>query len=100
MTSEERLAATTKKLEAFEHQKLLQDNQNQKKQKQLEVRRVFLIGKLFIEHFPIVLELMPGKTSEDDTLNFKPLDDFMKALSEFLQAYQSMEDAIIRSRQN
>lgn len=99
MTIEEKLARARKKEEQYEHRKILQDNRSQDDKSRTDFRRKILIGEMFIRHFPIALEFTPGKTSNEDALNLKPLDDFMEALSECQQVFQAMEDAIIQSRQ-
>ncbi len=52
------------------------------------------IGDLFCKHFPIALEITPGRSTEEDRLNFECLDHFMEALAKCQECYQETEDAL------
>ncbi len=94
MTVEERTAIAKKKVERYEHQQLLQANRNKEAKSKMELRRKVLIGEMFIKHFPIALQFTPGKSSNEDSQIFKPLDDYMESLAESQHAYQKMEDIL------
>lgn len=94
MTVDERTAIAKKKVEQYEHQRLLQANRNKEAKSQMELRRKILIGEMFIKHFPIALQFTPGKSSNEDSQIFKPLDDYMELLAESQQSYQKMEDVL------
>ncbi len=94
MTVDERTAIAKKKVEQYEHQRLLQANRNKEAKSQMELRRKILIGEMFIKHFPIALQFTPGKSSNEDSQIFKPLDDYMESLAESRQSYQKMEDVL------
>lgn len=96
MTVEERTAIVQKKLEQHEHQQLLRKNHDKEAESKIELRRKILIGEMFIKHFPIALQFIPGKSSYEDNQIFKPLDDYMEILAECQQSYQKMEDALIQ----
>lgn len=96
MTVEERLANAMKKVEQYEHQQLLQKKRNKEVEAKIELRRKILIGEMFIKHFPIALEFTPGKTSDEDSQIFEPLDEYMETLAECQQAFQNMEEALIQ----
>lgn len=98
MTVEERIAKVQKKVEQYEHKQLLRENQNKEAESKIELRRKILIGEMFIKHFPIALQFIPGRTSDENNQIFKPLDDYMEALAECQQSYQKMEDALIRQQ--
>lgn len=98
MTVEERNAEVQKKIDQYEHKKLLRENQNKEAESKIELRRKILIGEMFIKHFPIALQFTPGRTSDENKQIFKPLDDYMEALAECQQSYQKMEDALIRQQ--
>lgn len=98
MTVEERIAKAQKKVEQYEHKQLLRENQNKEAESKIELRRKILIGEMFIKHFPIALQFIPGRTSDENNQIFKPLDDYMEALAECQQSYQKMEDALIRQQ--
>ncbi len=94
MTAEERATIAQKKVERYEHQQHLQANRNKEAKSKIEVRRKILIGEMFIKHFPIALQFTPGKSSNEDSQIFKPLDDYMESLAESQHAYQKMEDIL------
>lgn len=78
---EERLARARKREEQLEQRNILVENQAREAKKKLDSRRLFIIGELFCKHFPIALEITPGRSTEEDHLNFEPLDNFMEALA-------------------
>ena len=96
MNSEEKLTTARKKIAQYEHQRILQENRNKDSKAKIEIRRKILIGEMFIKHFPIALEFTPGKSSDDDTQIFKPLDDFMESLAVCQQSFQKMEEALLK----
>lgn len=98
MTVEERNAMVQRKVEQYEHQQLLRDNRSKEAESKIELRRKILIGEMFIKHFPIALQFTPGRSSDENNQIFKPLDDYMEALAECQQSYQSMEDALMRQQ--
>jgi len=69
------------KLEQLERRKLLQDKKKQQENKQLNERRKFIVGKIFLDAFPEYLQLMPQKDSEDNEREFAPLKNFLTALA-------------------
>ena len=94
MTVDERLAQTRKKVEQAEHRQTLRDNwEKDAKEKEL-VRRKFMVGEMFVKHFPIVLEIAPNGLSKE---SLEPLDNFMEALAECQRRYQDLEDSVLRS---
>ena len=96
MTGEEMLTEALKKVEQYEHQQLLQKNRNKEAESKIELRRKILIGEMFIEHFPIALQFTPGRTSDEDSQIFEPLDEYMETLAECQQSFQKMEEALIQ----
>lgn len=98
MTVEERNAMVQRKVEQYEHQQLLRDNRSKEAEAKIELRRKILIGEMFIKHFPIALQFTPGRSSDENNQIFKPLDDYLEALAECQQSYQSMEDALMRQQ--
>ena len=64
----------------------------------LDNRRLFIIGELFCKHFPIALEITPGRSTEEDRLNFEYLDNFIEALARCQQCYQEIEDSLIEKQ--
>lgn len=95
MSVEERLALVKEKERQLKQQKVLTENQAREAKKKLDNRRLFIIGELFCKHFPIALEITPGRSVEEDSLNFEYLDNFMEALAKCQQCYQEIEDALI-----
>lgn len=98
MTVEERNAMVQRKVEHYEHQQLLRENRSKEAESKIELRRKILVGEMFIKHFPIALQFTPGRSSDENNQIFKPLDDYMEALAECQQSYQSMEDALMRQQ--
>ncbi|MBD5523847.1 MAG: hypothetical protein HDR04_05405 [Lachnospiraceae bacterium] len=96
MTVEERAAKVQRKVEQYDHQRLLQENRNKEAESKIELRRKILIGEMFIKHFPIALKFTPGKSSDENSRIFKPLDDYMELLAECQQSFQKMEEALIQ----
>lgn len=96
MTGEERLTKALKKVEQHEHQQLLQNNRNKEVESKIELRRKILVGEMFIKHFPIALQFTPGRTSDEDSQIFEPLDEYMKTLAECQQSFQKMEEALLQ----
>lgn len=94
MTIEERLAKANEKERQYTHQKILRDNRRKMDKSKIDLRRKILVGEIFIKHFPVALEFVPGKSSEDDAKIFEPLDDFMESLSQCQQSYQAIEDKL------
>lgn len=92
---EERLAQVKKKDEQLRQQKILTENQAREAKKKLDNRRLFIIGELFCKHFPIAQEIVPGRSTEEDRLNFEHLDQFMEALSKCQQCYQKLEESLL-----
>ena len=95
---EERLARARKREEQLEQRNILGENQARETKKKLDSRRLFIIGELFCKHFPIALEITPGRSTEEDHLNFEPLDNFMEALAKCQECYQEMEDALLENQ--
>jgi len=93
ITPEERLAQALKKEEQAKHRNILHENQEKEAKRKADARRKYIVADLFCKHFPIALEITPGKSVEEDKLNFKPLDDFMEALAKCLECYQKLEDS-------
>ena len=96
MTVEEKAAIAHRKVEQYEHQRLLQENRNKEAESKIVLRRKILIGEMFIKHFPIALQFTPGKSSNENSQIFKPLDDYMKSIAECQQSFQKMEEALIQ----
>ena len=94
MTGEEKMTIAQKKVERNEHRQLLQANRNKEAKSKMEHRRKVLIGEMFIKYFPVALQFTPGKSSDEDSQIFKPLDDYIKSLAESQHAYQKMEDIL------
>lgn len=94
MTIEEKMTRTQKKIEQFEHQKILQENRIKEAKTKIDFRRKILVGEMFINHFPIAMEFTPGNSSDEDTKIFEPLDHFMESLSKCLQSFHAMEDTL------
>lgn len=92
---EERLAQVKKKDEQLRQQKILTENQAREAKKKLDNRRLFIIGELFCKHFPIAQEITPGKSAEEDRINFEHLDQFMEALAKCQECYQKLEDSLL-----
>lgn len=95
MTVEEKLAIAQKKISHYEHQKILQENRSKDAQTKSELRRKILVGEMFIKHFPIAMEFIPGKSSEENERIFEPLDEFMEALSKCQQSFQKIENSLL-----
>lgn len=95
---EERLARARKREEQLEQRNILVENQAREAKKKLDSRRLFIIGELFCKHFPIALEITPGRSTEEDHLNFEPLDNFMEALAKCQECCQEMEDALLENQ--
>lgn len=95
MTTEERLARAKKKAEQEENFRLLTENRDQAAKHAKDERRKFIVGDLFCKHFPIAQEITPGRSTEEDRLNFELLDNFMEALAKCQECYQEMEDALL-----
>ena len=74
------------------------ENQAREAKKKLDSRRLFIIGELFCKHFPIALEITPGRSTEEDRLNFEYLDNFIEALARCQQCYQEIEDSLIEKQ--
>lgn len=97
MMYNEKFATALEKIEQHEHKQILQQNRKRYVNEKMDLRRKILVGELFINHFPIALEFTPGKSPDEDAHIFKPLDDFIEALSECQQSYQIIEDALLSS---
>ena len=92
---EERLSKAVKKNEQLKQQRVLAENQAREAKRKTDDRRLFIVGKLFCKHFPIALEITPGRSVEEDRINFECLDNFMEALANCQKCYQEIEDALI-----
>lgn len=97
MSTEERLVQALKKEEQLKQREILTENRTREAKKKLDNRRLFVIGEMFCRHFPIAREITPGRSDEEDRLNFEHLDNFMEALAKCQQCYQEMEDALIEN---
>ena len=95
---EERLARARKREKQLEQRNILVENQARETKKKLDSRRLFIIGELFCKHFPIALEITPGRSTEEDRLNFEYLDNFIEALARCQQCYQEIEDSLIEKQ--
>ena len=95
---EERLARAKKREEQLEQRNILVENQAREAKKKLDSRRLFIIGELLCKHFPIALEITPGRSTEEDRLNFEYLDNFIEALARCQQCYQEIEDSLIEKQ--
>ncbi len=94
MNVEERLARAIKKTEQLKQQKILTENREREAKKRSDTRRSIIIGELFCKHFPIAQEIVPGRSVEEDRLNFECLDNFIEALAKCKQCYQEFEDTL------
>lgn len=92
---EERLAQVRKREDQLKKREILAENQAREAKKKSDDRRLFIIGKLFCKHFPIALEITPGRSVEEERLNFERLDNFIEALAKCQQCYLEMEDALL-----
>ena len=97
---EERLAQARKREEQLEQRNILVENQAREAKKKSDNRRLFIVGELFCKHFPIAQEITPGRSAEEDHLNFEYLDQFMEVLAKCQQCYQKLEDALIENDNN
>ena len=94
MTVDERLAQAKKKAEQAEHRQILRDNREKDAKEKELMRRNFIVGEMFVNRFPIVLEIAPNALSKE---SLEPLDKFMEALSECQRRYQDLEDSVLPS---
>ncbi len=95
MTTTDRLAQAKKQVEQSKRRRILEENRARESQRKMDDRRKYIIGDLFCKHFPIALEITPGRSTEEDRLNFEYLDHFMEALVKCQECYQEMEDALV-----
>ena len=98
MTSEERLVQAKKKAEQAKHRRILAENRDQLEKHAKDDRRKYIVGDLFCKHFPIAMEIAPGRSAEEDHLNFERLNHFMEALAKCLECYQEMEDSLVETQ--
>lgn len=94
MTTADRLAQAKKQVEQAKHRRILEENRARESQHKTDDRRKYIIGDLFCKHFPIALEITPGRSTEEDHLNFEPLDNFMEALAMCQECYQELEESL------
>lgn len=94
MTTADRLAQAKKQVEQAKHRRILEENRVRESQRKTDDRRKYIIGDLFCKHFPIALEITPGRSTEEDHLNFEPLDKFMEALAMCQECYQELEESL------
>lgn len=92
---ENRLEQVIKKEDQRRQREILVENQASEVRRRLDSRRFFIVGQLFCKHFPIALEIVPGKTVEEDRLNFEGLDNLMEAMEKCLECYQEIENALL-----
>ena len=97
---EERLAQVKEKDEQRKQRNILAENQAREAKKKSDNRRLLIVGELFCKHFPIAQEITPGRSAEEDHLNFEYLDQFMEVLAKCQQCYQKLEDALIENDNN
>lgn len=98
MTTIDRLTQVKRQVEQTKHRRILEENRVRDSQRKTDDRRKYIIGTLFCKHFPIALEIPPGSSTEEDRLNFEPLDNFMEALAKCQECYQEMEDALLENQ--
>ena len=94
MTTADRLAQAKKQVEQAKHRRILEENRARESQRKTDDRRKYIIGDLFCKHFPIALEITPGRSTEEDHLNFEPLEKFMEALAMCQECYQELEESL------
>ena len=70
-----------KKLEQLERRKQLQDSKKKYAKQKNDERRIFTVGRIFLDAFPEFLDLHPQKSVEDDEHEFAPLKDFLNILA-------------------
>lgn len=97
MRTTDRLAQAKRQVEQTKHRRILEENRVRESQRKTDDRRKYIIGTMFCKHFPISLEISPGRSTEEDRLNFEPLDNFMEALAKCQQCYQEIEDALLEN---
>lgn len=95
MTATDRLIQAKKQAEQAKHRKCLEENRVRESQRKTDDRRKYIIGDLFCKHFPIALEICPGRSTEEDHLNFECLDNFMEALAKCQEYYQKLEESLL-----
>lgn len=98
MTTTDRLAQAKKQVEQAKHRRILEENRAQELQRKTDDRRKYIIGDLFCKHFPIALEIIPGKSAEEDRLNFESLDNFMEALATCHECYENLEESLFANQ--
>ena len=95
MTATDRIAQVKKQVEQTKRRRILEKNRAQESQHKTDDRRKYIIGDLFCKHFHIALEITPGRSTEEDRLNFEPLDNFMGALAKCQECYQKLEESLL-----
>lgn len=98
MTTTDRLAQVKKQVEQTKRRRILEENRARESQRKMDDRRKYIIGDLFCKHFPIALEITPGRSTEEDSISFEPLDNFMEAMAKCQQCYQELEDALLEKQ--
>lgn len=71
-----------KKLEQLERRKQLQDSKKRKAKQKNDERRIFIVGRIFLEIFPEFLNLHPQKSVEENGHEFAPLKNFLTILAD------------------
>lgn len=94
MTTAERLAQAQKKAQQAEHRQILRDNRERDAKEKEIIRRKFIVGDMFVKHFPIALEIAPKDSSKE---RLEALDSFMEAMAECQRRYQDLEESVLRS---
>lgn len=95
MRTTDRLAQAKCQVEQTKHRRILEENRVRESQRKTEDRRKYIIGTMFCKHFPISLEISPGRSAEEDCLNFEPLDNFIEALAKCQECYQKLEESLL-----
>lgn len=71
-----------KKLEQLERRKQLQDSKRRKAEKKNDERRIFIVGRIFLDIFPEFLNLYSQKSVEENEHEFAPLKDFLSIIAD------------------
>ena len=81
LSLEERIAKSTERTERLKLQQREREKREREKQRKADERRKFIIGGIVIKHFPDISQLEPRRTTEENNIEFEPLENFFSVLA-------------------
>lgn len=86
-------------IENLKQQKRLKIRQEREAEKKRKQKLCYIVGELFIKYFPDILNITPGKKSEN-AINFAPLEQFFDMLASDKTTMEIFKECLLCTQDN